>query len=128
MNLFIVIVNIKLLIQIVNSVFFFGVPDSLCLKVRDANASNFLSGSIGVRVELKGVGLIEVFELQNSLEQAFPFTFAHLHIRDDPVDLEAVVDQGELFDRVLSGDSDEVRLVGVVVFVLVGVVGFFYHG
>ena len=86
---------------------------SLCLKLRAADTINFGTTSIGVRVEVEGVGLVELLEFLKSLGQGLPLTFAHPHLRDDRVNLDTIVNQGDLLHRVLSLDGVEIDLVGL---------------
>ena len=85
----------------------------LCLKLRAADTLNFGATSIGVRVEVEGVGLVELLEFLKSLGQGLPLALAHPHLRDDRVDLDAVVNQGNLLGRVLLLDGVEIDLVGL---------------
>ena len=57
------------------------------------------------------MGLAELLEFLKSLGQGLPLAFAHPHLRDNRVDIDAVVDQGDLLGRVLLLDGEEIYLV-----------------
>ena len=59
------------------------------------------------------MSLTELLEFLKSLGQGLPLALAHPHLRDDRVDLDAVVNQGDLLDRVLLLDAVEIDLVGL---------------
>ena len=72
--------------------------------------SNFGSLSFRVEVGVEGVGVTLLLELLEALGHGFPLALAYLHVQDQGVELDLVVDQSNLLGRVLLLDGVEVKL------------------
>lgn len=108
--------------------FFSGGPDSSGIEDRAANTSNFWSSSVGVGVEVEGVGVAELLDLFKSLGQSLPLGFADLYVRDDGVDLQLRVDQGHLFGGVPPRECKEFLFLGLRTSLLLVLVRIFFGG
>ena len=67
--------------------------------------------SLCVSGGVEGVGLAELLELLESLGHRLPLASGDLHVLDQGIELDLVVDQGNLPDGVLLLDGVEVLLL-----------------
>ena len=61
------------------------------------------------------MGLAELLELLESLGHRLPLASGDLHVLDQGIELDLVVDQGNLPDGVLLLDGKEIELLGLCV-------------
>ena len=92
-----------------------GSPDSSRMEVSAAFPSNYGWGSVIVSGGIELMGLAELLELIESLGHRLPLASGGLHVLDQGIELDLVVDQGNLPDGVLLLDGKEIELLGLCV-------------
>ena len=73
-----------------------------------SSLSNFMSVSLGVDVRIERVGIAELLELFKSFGHRLPFTLTDLHVLDEGIKFNLIVDQGNLLGCVLILDGVEI--------------------
>ena len=73
--------------------------------------SNFGSLSLRVHGGVEGMGVALLLELLEALGHRLPLALADLHLHDEGVKLDLVVDQGDLLGRVFLLDGVEIELL-----------------